>query len=603
MPTNSGLFLRNLAYFGSRSRAEESRYSESFGSRNGRSASGVSMQQQTKKSVPIGVSDFERLIRTSYFVDKSRFIKEILDNSGTQVTLITRPRRFGKTLMLSMLWYFFSIENSGQNRGLFSGLEIETYGRDYLDKQGAYPVISFSLKEIEETTYKQFLRNISRKLSNLYTTYEYILNSDVLSKKDKVDFDKIYYETDDEVSLVYALYGLIDMLAKYYNRKVIVLIDEYDTPIIASWKHAYYEPCIQFMRKFLGACLKDNKSVEFAVITGITRISKESIFSGLNNFEVCSCLSDMYSDIFGFMTDEVSSLMEYYDVLDKLPELKKWYDGYIFGRKEIYNPWSVMKYLSQGCDPHPYWVNTSGNTIVKTLLRTMDEDTRKDIELLLQGGRVQRNIDETLVYGEIEENNDALFSMLVSTGYLKVISKQFIHYCWSCILEIPNLEILNVYKSEVLRSILPKNTNALENMLRAMLNGDEPVFQDNLQQILLRNTSYFDLSKDKQEAFFHGLVLGFTLYLEDSYQILSNRESGKGRFDILLLPRDPNSFGILLELKVSESEKSMERDAVEAVRQMNVLQYETVFLHNGIKNIWKYGISFHKKDVCIVKDA
>ena len=563
---------------------------------------GTTVNKKQRKTPPIGIDNFKELIEKCYFVDKSRFIAEILDNRGAQVTLLTRPRRFGKTLMLSMLEYFFTIEDAEDNKHLFQGLEIERMGSPYMDQQGKYPVIFISLKDCAASSFKDFLALISIEIAHLYNMFDFLEDSKNLNQTDKKNFSIIQSQTNDFILIQKSLMLLTEYLSKHYKKNPIILIDEYDAPVIKAWESNYYEDCIQFMRTILSSCLKTNRFLDFAVLSGVTRISKESIFSGLNNLTVCSCLSDQYSDIFGFTTDEVCSLMNYYDIPDKFDEVRKWYDGYIFGEKEIYNPWSIMQYVYNGYKPRTYWVNTSENSIFYKLLHVMDEGLRKDLEMLIKGDSIEKKVDETLVYGEIEESELALFSVLVYSGYLKVISKEFIENYWLCTLQIPNLEILNVYKFEIKRHISPRKTDVLKDLLNAMTSGDERAFQENLQIIILRNTSYFDHTKKNQESFFHGLVLGLMVYLEDSYQVISNRESGKGRFDILLLPKEKQRYAVLLELKVARSKKHMQEDAVQARKQIDLLAYDTLCLQNDIVNIWKYGISFFKKDICIVKD-
>ena len=330
------------------------------------------MDTRAKKDFPVTISDFKRIIQNCYFVDKSRFIASILDHPGINVTLITRPRRFGKTIILSMLKYFFTIDNAFENRTLFNDLEIERLGDKYMDRQGKSPVIFMSLKNINTDNFDDFIENLASLVATTYKNYDYLLDSQNLTTDDKEYFLKIKKRISNKTDLKNSLFSLTYFLAKHHNIYPILLIDEYDAPIITSWNEHYYDKCISFMRDFYGLVIKDNQYLDFAVLTGVTRISKESIFSGVNNFLPSSVLSNEYSDIFGFTEDEVIQLMKYYDAIDKFDELKTWYDGYRFGEVEIYNPWSVMNYLYQKCTPKSYWVNSSSNIILNSLLQKID---------------------------------------------------------------------------------------------------------------------------------------------------------------------------------------------------------------------------------------
>ncbi|MBQ7479474.1 MAG: AAA family ATPase, partial [Selenomonadaceae bacterium] len=377
--------------------------------------------QERKRPMPVGIEDFGELIRREYyFVDKTRFIRELLDSQG-KITLITRPRRFGKTLTLSMLQYFFTLENAEENRKLFRGLDIERTGEKYMREQGTRPVVFLTLKEVQAGTFAEMQVILAELLRNLYGQSQYLEHSESLSGQERQYFSAILNEACDAGKMRFALSNLMKMLEKHHGKKPILLLDEYDAPILSAWENGYYKEGIDFMRGFLGSALKTNPSLGFAVLTGVTRVSKESIFSGLNNLKVCSVLSDAYCDIFGFTQQEAARLMEECGVGDKLPELKRWYDGYRFGWAEIYNPWSVIRYIDEGCKFRPYWLNTSGNSILRVLLEHVDGRRKEELEGLLKGKPVEAPVLENIVYADIHSNRNALFMMLLTTGYLKAV--------------------------------------------------------------------------------------------------------------------------------------------------------------------------------------
>lgn len=551
-----------------------------------------------RKAMPVGVEDFKDLVTKNYhFVDKTRFIKELLDARGG-VTLITRPRRFGKTLTLSMLGYFFDIKGAAENRGLFTGLDIERAGEKYMQEQGSHPVVFLTLKEVRSTGFTSMLEKLTYFLQRLYGTFAYLADSKKLFAQEKDFFTTIWNGKGSAENMQMALLNLMSMLEKHYGEKPILLLDEYDAPILAAWENGYYRECVDFMRGFLGSVLKTNPSLGAAVLTGVTRISKESIFSGLNNLKVCSVIKEQYSDIFGFTQEEVAKLMADCGVNDKLPELKQWYDGYVFGGTEIYNPWSVILFVDGGCKFQPYWLNVSGNSILHVLLEQVDEDRQKELTGLMQGIPVEATIDEGIIYGDIYESSNALYMMMLTTGYLKAVETY-----WdptgeelpSCKLLIPNREIRLVYQKEILGWLSTKSDSIqLRHMLRAMVAGDLQTFQNRLQKILSGIISYHDAAKNP-ENFYHGLLLGLTVLMSSSYRIESNRESGYGRFDIAFFPLKENAPGVILELKAAKSEEELEPKAKEALAQIGEKAYGTELARQGVKEIWSYGISFWGK--------
>ena len=553
--------------------------------------------QERKCPMPVGIEDFEELIqREYYFVDKTRFIRELLDSQG-KITLITRPRRFGKTLALSMLQYFFSLENAEESRKLFAGLDIERAGEKYMREQGTRPVVFLTIKEVQAGNFSGMMAKLSEVLRQLYGQLEYLKDSEALSKQDKDYFMAVLDKTGSEENLQFALANLMKMLEKHHGKKPILLLDEYDAPILSAWENGYYKEGIDFMRGFLGSALKTNPSLGIAVLTGVTRVSKESIFSGLNNLDVCGVLSDTYADAFGFTQEEAARLMEECGVGDKMPELKKWYDGYRFGQVEIYNPWSVINFIKNGCRFRPYWLNTSGNSILKDLLKRVNTRRHKELQGLVQGEAVESPVLENIVYADIHTNRDALFMMLMTTGYLKPVETWQDGDCADWVrLKIPNLEVRMAYRKEILGHIVPsQGETLLRDMLRSMTDGDAEGFRENLSDILRDFVSYHDTAQP--ESFYHGLILGLSVMLEGEYRVASNRESGYGRFDIAFFPLRDGAPGVILELKSAKSEEAMEEKAKEALHQIEEKAYIRELAQQGGKEVWKYGIAFCGKKV------
>ena len=553
--------------------------------------------QVLKRPMPVGVEDFRDLVtRGYYFVDKTRFIKELIDTQGI-VTLITRPRRFGKTLSLSMLKYFFSNENAEENRRLFAGLDIERAGERYMQEQGSRPVVFLTLKEVRARKHDLMMDLLARTLQELCGRYQYLLSDSQLSGKDKEALSSLLSLRGKEADLRLSLGLLMRCLETVHGEKPLLLLDEYDAPILSAWENGYYRECMDFMRGFLGSALKTNPSLGFAVLTGITRISKESIFSGLNNLKVCSVLSNHYSDIFGFTQTEAARLMEECGAADKVAELAKWYDGYQFGKAEIYNPWSVIQYLDNGCEFRPYWLNTSGNSILQDLLARVDSRRQRELEGLLHGIGVESPVMEEVVYSDLAENRDALFMMLMTAGYLKPVKTWKDEDCadWA-LLQIPNLEVRMAYRKEILGHIVPsQGESLLRDMLRAMSAGDTEAFSEHLSYILRDFVSYHDTAQP--ESFYHGLMLGFSVLLDGKYRVESNRESGYGRFDIAFFPLKPGTPGVILELKAAGADEELEQKAKEALGQIAGKEYSAEFARQKVAEVWSYGIAFHGKKV------
>ncbi|MBR2216216.1 MAG: AAA family ATPase [Selenomonadaceae bacterium] len=557
--------------------------------------------QTKKKTMPVGVDNFKDLIaKNYYFVDKTRFIKELIDGHSA-VTLLTRPRRFGKTLTLSMLRYFFTLEKAEENRALFAGLDIEKAGEEYMQAQGSRPVIFLSLKEVQQATWAKELDSFGLFLSGFYQDYLFLRESAALSSMDRKYFSAVWQRQASQTELELAIANLCHYLYLHYGQKPLLLLDEYDAPIIAAWEHGYYSNCILFMKRLLGAALKTNDYLDFAVLTGVSRVSKESIFSDLNNLDVCTVLSLPYNDILGFTTAEVTQLMQDNGVQDNLAELKKWYDGYNFGGVEIYNPWSVINFVKHGCVFGAYWLNTSGNVILRRLLKNVDNERREELVRLLHLETVTAKIDEGVIYSDIERSPNALYMMLLTTGYLKVTKRyQDRRLKWWCELMVPNREVLQAYEDEVLGHIAGEGRDALlEKMLKAMVEGKVIRFQELLRKILREIVSYHDTAEP--ESFYHGLMLGLTVLMEGEYRIESNRESGYGRFDLAFFPINKNSPGVILELKAAPKtpEEELMKLAEKALAQIDDKEYIAEFEHQGVKEVWRYGVAFGGKKVAL----
>lgn len=547
--------------------------------------------------MPIGVDDFKELRENYYFIDKTDFIRQLIDDHS-KVTLITRPCCFGKTLTMSMLEYFFSIDKKEESKDLFHGLAVEKAGSSYMEHRGIYPVIFISLKDGQSPSWEQMLNFFSLFLRRLYLQYAYLMKADTLDECMKEDYHRIVNRQADQTEMAFALTRLMEMMQAYYGQPVILLIDEYDAPIQYAWDHGYYDQCIGFMRQFLSSALKTNRALDFAVLTGVLRVSKESIFSGLNNLSVCSVLTRKYSNILGFTPAETAAMAEDLGVEKKLPELRQWYDGYRFGTDDIYNPWSVINYMDNECTPMPYWVHTSGNYILKHLLSHADCLRIKELQGLLEGKTVTVSLNETVMYDQIEKDASALYTLLLTTGYLTIESVSPTTYNRYS-LRIPNEEIKQVYSQEILNTIaVGADRNTFDTLFDALFSGQEKDFEDQLQQILLRFASTYDTAN--KESFYHGFMLGISaLFLDKQYIVESNKESGYGRFDIAIFPKDTQKAGVILEFKAADRTESLENQADEALRQIQDKQYEVEFAKREIASVWKYGIAFCGKQVCV----
>ena len=549
-------------------------------------------------SMPVGLDNFREMIaREYYFVDKTKFIKELLD-SNAMVTLITRPRRFGKTLAMRMLQEFFDINAAG--RDTFKGLNISRAGEKYMQHRGKYPVIFLQLKNVAAGDFEKSFAFLKAIIARLYREYAFLEESPALTGDEKEYYVRVRrgreHCTYDDLAM--SLGNLTDMLYRHYGIRPIVLIDEYDAPIQHAWEDGYYEDMIRFMRQFYSEVLKGNEALEFAVLTGVLRVAKESIFSGLNNLKVCSVLSGEYSDIFGFTGEEVAKMAVDLQQEDKLSEIKAWYDGYTFGGTEIYNPWSVIMYFDAGCKPAPYWVNTSGNGIVKQMFKFSGQEGADDLQSLMDGGSVFKQLREGVVYANIGDRIDDLYSILLMTGYLKCVGLMEKLYGEEAELRIPNKEIRSLFGREILENFIAAGSvSRLGRMLDAMVSGHGDIFESVLSGIVRNNVSYHDAANG--ESFYHGMMLGFCVLLKDTHIVQSNRESGYGRFDLALIPTDRRYYGVIMEFKRAADEGQLEEKALEALAQIEELSYIAEFQQRQIEKVWKYGIAFCGKKVCL----
>lgn len=549
-----------------------------------------------KWQMPIGVDNFLDIrSKHYYFVDKTDFIRQLIDGHSA-VTLITRPRRFGKTLTLSMLEYFFSTEKEEQSRHLFDGLAIERAGAAYMSHRGQYPVLFLSLKDLKDLTWPQMLQSLSSWISYWFIDHDYLAESPAVNPDLCRRFLALKQQGAGQNEMQLALALLVKMMHQHFGKPVILLIDEYDAPIQQAWEHGFYTECIAFMKQFLGSVLKGNRDLDFAILTGVLRVAKESIFSDLNNLDVCSVMDAAYRDVIGFTPQEVAKMAEDLSMTAALPALKEWYDGYLFGGAEIYNPWSIVNFFRHG-EVGDYWINTSGNGIIREMLHHVTAETEKDLLSLLQGRHVMALIREGVIYEDIGQDTDALYTMLLTTGYLTAISRKRGIGGIRCELVIPNREVQDVYRFEILDKTRGRfSVSRLETMFDDLLSGRGKAFSELLAGYLRDLVSVYDTAN--KESFYHGFVLGMTaLFLGKDYTVESNRESGYGRFDLAIIPKDVKKAGVIMEFKVASREADMEAKAREALQQIEEREYVTAFRQRGIQQVWKYGIAFCGKKI------
>ncbi|EHJ02106.1 AAA-ATPase-like protein [Clostridium sp. DL-VIII] len=557
-----------------------------------------------KKTIQIGASDFKELIEgNNYFVDKSLLIKEFIEN-GAKIILTPRPRRFGKTLNLSMLRYFFDIRTKEETKDLFKGLKIENE-KEIMELQGAYPVIFITFKNEKYLTYEDFKDGLMFLLSNLYKEHEYLLESDKLSKIDKQDYMDVMAKKASIAEVCNGISSLMGYMNKHYGKKVMLFIDEYDVPIQEGYLRGYYDEMIVLIRNLLTSALKDNPYVEKSLITGILRVAKESIFSGLNNLQVNTILGFKFRDKFGFTEEELRELLQYYDLDDRSKKIKAWYNGYIFGGKIIYNPWSVLNYIDNNeVGFMPYWINSSSNDLIKRLLLKGDNNLKIELEELIEGKSINKIIDDNIVMSEVEDSNENIWSFLILSGYLKAVKTEVIRGRLNCELKIPNEEVHIFYENLIEKWFKETLTNQkYEEMLNRLTCGDIENFGFIFQDFVLDNLSYFDVSGKEPERLYHAFVLGMLVSLSESYEVKSNKESGYGRYDVMIIPKDISKLGIIIEFKkINElSKETIDTAAQEALKQIEENKYEQELISKGIKNVMKLAIVFKGKEIDIVQ--
>jgi hypothetical protein len=577
------------------------------------------------KKLPIGVSDFKYMIRDEYYyVDKTLFIKDVLDK-GDRILLIPRPRRFGKTLNISMLKYFYDCcpeEGAGETgpdnsyKELFPSLAISKAGKTYLDKMGKYPVIFLTFKNIKEMDWETTYRKIKKLVQDEYLRHKYLVNSPKLEPQEQDYFNKIINLEGEREEYEISLEKLLIFLSRYYGTRGVILIDEYDAPVHEGYHRGYYEEIINFMRNFLGGGLKDtDQYLEKSVITGIMRIARESIFSDLNNPGVYTLLSEEFDDKFGFTEQEIEALLKDYRLLEMYDQVQEWYNGYRFGEQIIYNPWSIVNFLgSKKNICQPYWINTSDNKMVEGLLSKGGLELRKELEQLIRGESIEKAIEENIILKEITIREDLLWSLLLMGGYLKQTGKRRDAAAGKMVytLSIPNLEVRTTYTRIVDNYFSTKIENEkLEIMLKALISGDIKLFEKMLRKVVRAVFSYHDFGGEPEKVY-HALVAGLLVWITNTHEIKSNREPGYGRYDIMIIPRAPlaggtdkGQTGYVIEFKAVDKEENetVETAAAAALAQIEEKKYETELMDRGIKNIKKLAVVFSGKDVYVKESS
>ena len=540
------------------------------------------------KRLAIGLSDFKHLIEEDfYYFDKTKFIEEVIKD-GSQVKLFARPRRFGKTLNMSMLKYFFDIKNREENKKIFKDLYIEK--TEAFKEQGQYPVIFLSLKDLKALTWEQMEKAIKSAISRLFSEYKYLLND--LDKFDTLTFENILLKNTELEDLKEALKFLTRILYEKYNKKVIVLIDEYDSPLVSAYINGYYEKAKDFFKTFYSTVLKDNSYLQMGVLTGIIRVIKAGIFSDLNNLRTYTILSEMYTDSYGLTEEEVVKSLKDYGIEQEISNVKDWYDGYKFGDSEVYNPWSILNFLDFK-ELRAYWVDTSGNDLIKDVLKNITKNTIEALERLFNGEGLKQNISGTSDLSKLL-SEDELWELMLFSGYLTVEEK-IDHKNY--ILRLPNKEIKELFRDTFLEKYFGRGSKLLY-LMEVLTENKISEYEERLQEILLTSVSYNDTKKGN-EAFYHGLIMGMGLYLEGEYITKSNIESGLGRYDFVIEPKNKAKRAYIMEFKSTDSIENLEEVSKEALRQIEDKKYDVSLKQNGIKDITYLGIAFCGKQIKI----
>ena len=548
--------------------------------------------------LPVGISSYVEAVSNYYYVDKTLLIRDFVDTLP-KVSLFTRPRRFGKTLNMDMLRVFFE-KTEEDTSCWFKDKKIWSCGEAYRKHQGRYPVIFLTFKDVKYSTWENALSDISEIIRMEYSRHAELRESGKCTEYEKSFYAKIISGDAEEVELARSLSVLSAMLHKHAGMPAVIIIDEYDTPIQQGHEAGYYKEVIGFIRNLFSGAFKDNPHLAYGFLTGILRVAKESIFSGMNNLKVNTIMDDRFSAYFGFTENEVEEMLAYYGCPEKIPEAKSWYDGYRFGNSDVFNPWSIINYADEHFFPKTFWQSTGSNAIIGDILKTATPETMESLKKLLQGGQVTTYVDTGVIYPEILHNPSSIYSFLLMTGYLKNdgISPQS-DGNYICNVSIPNREISYVYEKEILtRWGIPETESTAARIQQAFYEQDEAKLAKCIEEYLRQTVSFFDTT---DEIFYQGLVLGFIAILNNRYFVRSNRESGEGRFDIQLIPKNNSLPGILMELKVSKDENAdLRKLAEDALLQIEQNRYETEMLSQGIKIIFQYGVAFRKKDVEIL---
>ena len=545
-----------------------------------------------KKGIAIGESDFKSIIeRNDYYFDKTLWIEELIKDSA-RIKLFTRPRRFGKTLNMTTLKYFFSMKNAEENRKLFEGLDISK--SEYFKYQGQYPVLFLSLKDVKQSTWKSCLESIVDIVRGLYSDYR-----EVREKLEDIElevFNNILFNKA-EANYKKSLRFLCECIYKRYGKKAVLLIDEYDTPLVAANMYGYFEgESRDFFRDFYSTVLKDNEYLEMAVLTGIVRVAKENIFSGLNNLYVYDTFDDGYSSYFGLTQKEVEEALKYYEIDFEIDKVKKWYDGYKFGGLEIYNPWSITYYMKNK-KIGPYWVNTSDNLLIYDTLKKGDLEIIEELKQLIERKELVKSLDKGFSFEDLKVSPGYIWSLMVASGYLRVVRKlNDDPFSTDYVVDIPNLEILSFFEKDFIRRFM-KDPDYFRELINSLVKGDMYRFEERLKYIFMTSPSHFDFKQE--EANYHLFILGMLIQLKREYKVKSNLETGYGRTDVLVLPYDKNKLGFVFEFKVSKNIEELETKAEEALKQIDEKNYEMIMQDEKIEHYFKIGMSFYKKELAI----